>query len=169
MTDREFETYWKENRMTILEKNDEYRHAKENFKIHSGADLILFGIPVVAGIVSINNVPLQNELLKWIVSAVITIVCFALSVWVKSLITGTVSPDEVEQRLKEQRDASWWNSAYFPPLSALLTSSLEIDRATFLTPDDNSPMRQLTFMPTRHGLYDESLRVMKFAPVTVDL
>lgn len=89
--------------MTILEKNDEYRHAKENFKIHSGADLILFGIPVVAGIVSINNVPLQNELLKWIVSAVITIVCFALSVWVKSLITGTVSPDEVEQRLKEAK------------------------------------------------------------------
>lgn len=89
--------------MTILEKNDEYRHAKENFKIHSGADLILFGIPVVAGIVSINNVPLQNELLKWIVSAVITIVCFALSVWVKSLITGTVSPDEVEQRLKETK------------------------------------------------------------------
>lgn len=89
--------------MTILEKNDEYRHTKENFKIHSGADLILFGIPVVAGIVSINNVPLQNELLKWIVSAVITIVCFTLSVWVKSLITGMVSPDEVEQRLKEAK------------------------------------------------------------------
>ena len=89
--------------MTILEKNDEYRHAKENFKIHSGANLILFGIPVVAGIVSINNVPLQNELLKWIVSAVITIACFTLSVWVKSLITGTVSPDEVEQRLKEAK------------------------------------------------------------------
>ena len=89
--------------MTILEKNDEYRHAKENFKMHSGADLILFGIPVVAGIVSINNVPLQNELLKWIVSAVITIACFTLSVWVKSLITGTVSPDEVEQRLKEAK------------------------------------------------------------------
>lgn len=103
MTDKEFETYWKENRMVILDKNDEYHHAKENFKIHSGADLILFGIPVVAGIVSINNVPLQNELLKWIVSAVITIVCFALSVWVKSLITGTVSPDEVEQRLKEAK------------------------------------------------------------------
>lgn len=103
MTDKEFDTYWKENRMTILEKNDEYRHAKENFKIHSGADLILFGIPVVAGIVSINNVPLQNELLKWIVSSVITIVCFALSVWVKSLITGMVSPDEVEQRLKETK------------------------------------------------------------------
>ena len=141
MTDREFETYWKENRMTILEKNDEYRHAKENFKIHSGADLILFGIPVVAGIVSINNVPLQNELL----------------------------PTKWNNALRRQRGASWWNSAYFPPPSALLTSSLEIDRATFLTPDDNSPMRQLTFMPTRHGLYDESLCVMKFAPVTVDL
>lgn len=57
----------------------------------------------MAGIVSINNVPLQNELLKWVVSAVITIICFALSVWVKSLITGTVSPDEVEQRLKEAK------------------------------------------------------------------
>lgn len=70
---------------------------------YTPAHLILFGIPVVAGIVSINNVPLQNELLKWVVSAVITIICFALSVWVKSLITGTVSPDEVEQRLKEAK------------------------------------------------------------------
>lgn len=76
---------------------------EREFQDTLGADLILFGIPVVAGIVSINNVPLQNELLKWIVSAVITIVCFALSVWVKSLITGTVSPDEVEQRLKEAK------------------------------------------------------------------
>lgn len=103
MTENEFEAYWKANRLTILAHSDEYRRAKEEFKVHSGADLILFGIPVVAGIVTMNNLTVQNELLRWLISAAVTILCFAASVWIKSMITGTVSPDEVEMRLKDAK------------------------------------------------------------------
>lgn len=103
MTEIEFEAYWKANRTTILAHSDEYRRAKEEFKVHSGADLILFGIPVVAGIVTMNSLMIHNELLRWLISAAVTILCFVFSVWIKSMITGTVSPDEVEMRLKEAK------------------------------------------------------------------
>lgn len=102
MTEKEFEAYWKTHRNEILSKSEEYRRAKENLKMNSGSDLLLFGIPAVAGIVCINNIALANELLKWIVSAVVTILCFALCVWVKSIITGSESPDEVEQKIKQR-------------------------------------------------------------------
>ena len=72
MTEKEFEKYWKANRESILQKDEEYQHAKENFKMSSGADMLLFGIPIVAGIVFMNNVHLGNELLNWVASAAIT-------------------------------------------------------------------------------------------------
>ena len=100
MTDKEFDEYWKENREEILSRNEEYRRAKENFKMNSGADMLLFGIPIVVGIVFMNNINLGNELLNWIASAGITVVCFAVCVWIKSLVTGSGSPDEVEDNIK---------------------------------------------------------------------
>jgi len=102
MTEKEFEKYWKANRESILQKDEEYQHAKENFKMSSGADMLLFGIPIVAGIVFMNNVHLGNELLNWVASAAITIVCFAICVWIKSMMTGSGSPDEVEEKIKER-------------------------------------------------------------------
>ena len=102
MTEEEFEAYWKAPRDEILSHSEEYRRAKDNFKMNSGSDLLLFGIPIVAGIVCMNNIPLGNELLKWLASAIVTIVCFALCVWIKSVATGSGSPDEVEQKIKER-------------------------------------------------------------------
>lgn len=100
MTDIEFEKYWRENRIKILHHNEEYEHAKENFKISNGYDLLLFGIPVVAGAVFMNNVELSNELLLWLSSTFVTVLCFAICVWIKSIVTGSDSPDEVEERIK---------------------------------------------------------------------
>ena len=102
MTEKEFEEYWKANRESILSKDEEYRLAKDNFKMSNGSDMLLFGLPIVAGIVFMNNVHLGNELLNWIASAAVTIVCFAICAWIKSLITGSCSPDEVEARVKEK-------------------------------------------------------------------
>lgn len=102
MTEQEFETYWKQHRNEILSRNSEYIDAKEHFNIHNGADLILFGLPIVAGIVFLNNINISNEILTWILSAFVTILTYALCVWIKSAITGTKSPDEVEQTIKER-------------------------------------------------------------------
>ena len=102
MTEKEFEIYWKENRESILSSSEEYRLAQENFKLKSGADWLLFGIPIVAGIVFMNNCNLGNELLGWLVSAIVTIACFAVCVWIKGLITGKGSPDEVEETIRNR-------------------------------------------------------------------
>lgn len=64
MTEKEFEEYWKANRESILSKDEEYRRAKDNFKMSNGSDMLLFGLPIVAGIVFMNNVHLGNELLN---------------------------------------------------------------------------------------------------------
>ena len=90
MTEQEFELYWKQNRDEIL---------------HSGADLILFGLPIVTGIVFMNNVRIGNEILLWLLSAVVTVLAYVVCVWVKSMISGTGSPDEVERRIKEKLKA----------------------------------------------------------------
>lgn len=102
MTEKEFDTYWKEHRDSILSNDADYRRAKENFKMSNGADMLLWGIPIVAGIVFMNNMHFGNELLNWLASALVTIVCFALCVCVRSLATGSGSPDEVEEKIKER-------------------------------------------------------------------
>lgn len=101
MTEEEFEDYWKKSRIDILSKSKEYQQAKENFKIKSGADLLLFGIPIAVGVVCTEYLPLGSEMLKWGISAIFTILCFAVCSWIKGLITGSGSPDEIEARLKE--------------------------------------------------------------------
>lgn len=105
MTEQEFELYWKQNRDEILRHSKNYTDAKENFKMHSGADLILFGLPIVTGIVFMNNVRIGNEILLWLLSAVVTVLAYVVCVWVKSMISGTGSPDEVERRIKEKLKA----------------------------------------------------------------
>lgn len=102
MDKNEFEKYWKENREQILSKNDEYVKAKNCFKMTSGADWLLFAFPVVAGILFMNYCPIKHELLKWLASAVVTIIIFVICVWIKSMTSDSSSPEELEQKIKEQ-------------------------------------------------------------------
>ena len=107
MTDKDFESYWQKNRLQILKHNDSYNKATQGYKMTSGADYLLFGIPVATGIICIDYLPLQNEILKWICSAVITILCFAICVWIKTAITATETPDEIEKRIKKATHDIW--------------------------------------------------------------
>ena len=51
MDNLEFERYWTENREKILNANSEYIKVRDSYKSLSGADYLLYAIPVVAGIV----------------------------------------------------------------------------------------------------------------------
>lgn len=101
MTEKEFETYWTQNRDKILSANTDYTQAKDSFKMKSGADWLLYAIPVVMGILFLDNFSYGGELLRWVLSAVVTIVCFVVCVWVKSVTTGSKSPEEVEADIKQ--------------------------------------------------------------------
>ena len=100
MDDEKFEVLWQKNRKSLLSEDREWQQLQQSYKVSSGADMLLFGIPAVAGIVSFNYVPLSGELLKWLVSAVVTVLCFVLCVFVKSLFSPTLSASEIEKRVK---------------------------------------------------------------------
>lgn len=102
MTEKEFEQYWLEHRTAILSQDGEYQDAKRNLGMRSGADWLLFALPAGVGILCVNNLPIASEILRWAGSAVATIVAFAGCVWVKSLLTGDRSLDEIEAELKER-------------------------------------------------------------------
>lgn len=101
MNEKEFEEYWLANREKLLEGDAEYRRAKDAFKITSGADWLLYAIPVVVGIAFMSYSGVKNELANWLFGAAITIACFALCVVVKSIITDAPSVDGIEKRVKK--------------------------------------------------------------------
>lgn len=95
-----FEMLWLEKRKAILQQNDEYRKATEGYKISSGADLLLFGLPVVAAIVVIDQSFVANEMLNWLLGAGVAGVMFVLAVVVKTLINGSRPVSEIEADVK---------------------------------------------------------------------
>lgn len=99
----QFEHLWSERRVELLRRDSEYREAAGQFKMTSATDVLLFVIPVVVGIVSIDSLPLQSELLRYLVSALITVAAFVLCVWAKSLLSGgSRSVADIERRVKER-------------------------------------------------------------------
>lgn len=107
LKDEDFERWWKDNKGDILREDADYQRVQNSYKIKSGADLLLFGIPVVAGIVSIDLIPVESEILRWIISAVITIAVFLVCVWVKSTTIPGETLSEIEERIKKKFREQW--------------------------------------------------------------
>ena len=82
--------------------SDEYIKATSSYKLSSGADWLLFAVPIVAAIIFMEQCSIERELLKWFAGAGITIVTFFICVWIKSMISGSRSPEDVEREIKER-------------------------------------------------------------------
>ena len=100
--EKDFETLWKENKKRILEADPEYRKIIDSYKMNSGADWLLFALPAVVAIIILDWNPFQRELVNWLIGAIAAIVTFALCVWIKSIISGNRSLDEVEKEIKNR-------------------------------------------------------------------
>lgn len=105
--DEDFERWWKENKNDILREDTEYIRVQNSYKIKSGSDLLLFGIPVISGIVSMKYIPVDSEIIKWIISAIITIAIFLVCVWIKSTTIEGETLSEIEERLKQKFADQW--------------------------------------------------------------
>lgn len=99
--EKDFETLWQEQKKDILMANEEYRQIINSYKMNSGADWLLFAFPIVVAIAILEWMPTGKELLNWLIAAVAAIITFAICVWVKTLITGNRTLDEVEKEMKE--------------------------------------------------------------------
>ena len=107
MKEQDFETYWRKNRQTLLQADKGYQQAAKQFKTTSGADMLLYAIPAVAGLTSFDYIPLESEILKWTACAGIVIVSFVICVWIKSVTTSSEDMYSVEQRVKEAARKEW--------------------------------------------------------------
>lgn len=103
----DFEIYWRKNSQTILQNNAEYQKAAKRNKQVSGADMLLIAIPAVAGIASFDYITLESELLKWLVSALITIACYVACVYIKSVTTVADTTYDVEKKVKQAEKERW--------------------------------------------------------------
>lgn len=102
MTDEQKEELWLKNKTRLLKESTEYQEAIQQFKMKSGADWLLFAIPVVAGIVFMNTVGIKPEWLLWVCTMAVAVIIFAVCVFVKSLsITGKM-PTEIEREIKKK-------------------------------------------------------------------
>ena len=102
MTDKEFEEKWLEERERLLKNDDEYQKALSEYKMTSGSDWLLFAIPVVGGIVSMNYIRVESELLKLVLAAVFAAIAFVVCVYVKSLTVGSRPLSDIEKDIKER-------------------------------------------------------------------
>lgn len=102
MTEKEFETQWQANKGQLLKDNEEYQKAISEYRLTTGADWLLFAIPAVAGIVSIKYIPVNHELIRWGLSALIAVIIFVLCVYVKSLTISSRPLSEIEKEVKER-------------------------------------------------------------------
>ncbi len=89
------------NRKQLLAENEEYKQTLDGYKMKTGADWILFAIPVVAGIVSFNYIPIANELLRWLASVGVTVMVFAVCVFIKSTTIPGRTLEEIEKDVKK--------------------------------------------------------------------
>ena len=97
-----FEDWWQANKQKALAEDREYREAVETYKMKSGADWLLFGIPVVTGIVCVQHLPINHEILRWVASIAITVVVFVICVYVKSLSHPHRPISDIEADVKKR-------------------------------------------------------------------
>ena len=83
-----FERIWSEHGYRLLREDAEYRRLEDSYKLKSGSDFMLFGIPVLVGVVFMDLAPIERELLRWLATAAVVVVAFVLCVWVKSATAG---------------------------------------------------------------------------------
>ncbi len=108
-----FEMLWLERRKQILAADEEYHKATESYRMTSGADWLLFGMPVVGAIIVLDCSFFNSEFVNWIVAAAVAIVMFIGAVFVKSLITGNRPVSEIEAEIKQryreeyERSGNW--------------------------------------------------------------
>lgn len=98
----EFEEKWLANKKRLLMEDEEYKKAIESYEMKSATDWLLFIIPIVSGIISMQYIPISHELLLWVASIGITIVVFAVCVMVKSMMNPHRAISDIEADVKRR-------------------------------------------------------------------
>lgn len=101
--DKQFEAYWKANGQSLIEAappvlSDE---RKNNGKMNTAGDWLLFIIPLVAGIGFMNAKLIESEMVNLIVGLAIVVVCFGIAMMIRPYVTGKRSIADIDADIKD--------------------------------------------------------------------
>lgn len=100
---KEFEEYWKQHEQQLINVSPKVlqEERKNNGKMNTAGDWLLFVIPLIAGIGFMNTKLIANEMLNLICGMVIVVICFALEMLIRPYVTGKRSVAEIDQDIKD--------------------------------------------------------------------
>lgn len=102
MTDEEFEQLWQKNRDQVLAHDDEYQRIVNGYKRGSTINWIIIIGGAVVGSSLPDFLPIQSNVLKWIIAIVAGIIVIAVGLWIRSLFISPKTAEEVEKEVKER-------------------------------------------------------------------
>ncbi|MBQ7420955.1 MAG: hypothetical protein IJV27_02235 [Prevotella sp.] len=102
MEEKEFEKLWQKNKHLLLAEDKEWQELIANYKMKGVSSWLQYVIPAFIGIMCMNYMPVENEMLKWAIGTVVTLVCIAISHWLYGLFHSVKSSSDIEKRVKAE-------------------------------------------------------------------
>ncbi len=101
--DKQFEAYWKANEQSLIAAAPSVlgEERKNNGKMNTAGDWLLFIIPLVAGIGFMNSNLIESEMVNLIVGLAIVVVCFGIAMMIRPYVTGKRSIADIDAEIKD--------------------------------------------------------------------
>lgn len=99
---KEFEDYWKAHEQSLIEAappvlRDE---RKNNGKMNTTGDWLLFIVPFFVGIGFMNTHLIKAEIPNFIVGLIVVVLCFGVAMMIRPYITGKRSISDIDADIK---------------------------------------------------------------------
>lgn len=102
MTDEEFERKWQADRKKVLANDYEYQRIQNGYRKGSVINWIVIIGGAVVGSSLPDFLPIENNILKWVIAIVAGIAVIAIGLWIESLFISPKTAGEVEKEVKER-------------------------------------------------------------------
>ncbi|MGI6241988.1 MAG: hypothetical protein ACOYJK_00380 [Prevotella sp.] len=100
--EKEFENYWKHHQSALIQRAPQaLKEERTNTgKMNTAGDWILFAVPIVAMVAFMNYGFFAKEMVNFLVSLIIGVVCFILSMLLKPYVTGKRNVVDIDEDIK---------------------------------------------------------------------
>ncbi len=100
---KEFEDYWKAHEQSLIEAAPPVlrEERKNNGKMNTAGDWLLFIIPLVAGVGFMNAKLIESEMVNLIIGLAIVVACFGIAMAIRPYITGKRSIADIDADIKD--------------------------------------------------------------------
>lgn len=101
--DKDFEEFWKNNEQWLVNVAPPLlrEERKNNGKMNTTGDWLLFIVPLFVGIGFMNMQFIKSEMLNLILGLVIVVLCYGLSMVIRPFITGKRSITDIDTDIKD--------------------------------------------------------------------